>query len=766
MNTKLKKTQILLVLLLFSTFSYPQPLLQLSPIDLTYNQFLGNGNWQSASIIALAISLSIVSIAYIVGIGLNIPEIKVWANTELSQVFASALIIISLIAIFSFLSSFLLSITAGQFACQPIQNQPYVISLGLCYLDSLLSITNSTLKSNLIDAFENAKKSSEREGVSTNTYYTLWAAYYSGKNAGYSMYTERYSYNFDVLSGIYSSLATQKSFLSNLASTNNPQSASLSSVLIFYGVILRTFFFSRRLGGLLLAIGISLLLVWPMLYVFSWFTLKVAVFGDQMVSPPPDYCPGECTFNPPKINTCEELGSCKRQLTNQMVVNQEGETITGQTVILSCPSICREIPYPIQNPSCTKSDLIAEDSEHAGQIVKDVDVRAVCSTCPDECKVGGKSKLNSDNQAYVPYRERTTCFSDDEKPDPPEEIKQLFGENTCSRANRIEDSQDGCYISGCAIINSVSYMSPECQGKCTLCPDFCRVYYFNPLYPDDKSDDDPNDPVDGYWRIPKPSDFPVQENGESVWKACEECTEEHCPMGRSENEPNCRIGIPDPKLLDCLTLCGSCQRECRIANIQDNEDADNYFQLHCRTNPSCVACRAYCGIQIPSPSQNCANFPTRQNYGSIQPQPDGTCSACPKRCRVADAGDINCPASCLEPYCNKECKSNFTTDSPPSLCTSCLKCDDDCTTIPPIRTNCAEVCNLPTAASRDFTPAGFISSQTGAKTTMSDTKNVGVLAIPAYVLPLFNIVVLIAFIRVFSQTFGGDIELPGISRFL
>ncbi len=787
MSAKTPTAFLLLSIFLFSNFLFAQ---DLSKTELTYNWLTMNGNWQSLSVIAIAISVSIVALSYMAGIGLNMPEVKAWAGSELSQVFASALIIIAVVGAFTFLSTFLLNLSAGQFPCPETPGQPYAISLGSCYIDSLITVTNSTLKDNLRDAFENAKKSSERKGVSTNSKYTLWYAYYSGENAGYSIYTDRYSYNFEILSGFYTSLSAQKAFLENLASTANPQGASLSAVLIFYGIILRTFFFSRRLGGLLLAIGISLLLVWPMLYVFSWFTLKVAIFGDQMVSPAPDYCPAECKLAPPRIAGCDSLGSCKKELTGQTVLELDGRETPGQTVQVSCPSSCREIPYPMQNPSCTQADLI---DEITGKIVKNVDVRALCAgpTCADECKVGGKGKLP--DSGTVPYRNRTTCFLNDGYPDPQGEVETLFGETACIRVDRTEDSQSGCYADGCSIKNSVNYMSGECEGKCPLedanglpvCPDFCRVYYFNPLYPSVSDTDDPDDPTDGYWRIPLPSDFPAEQDGQDVWTACSRCTEAICPIGRPLAEggapqPNCRIGLPDPNALDCSVSCSACPQECRVVGVQGNLDVDDYFTSETSkcseaANPACTACRAFCGIHIPEPAAAppspvvCAPFPEAADYETIQPSTDPaeSCSACPMRCRVGNPLELpGCPAACLEPYCSPSCKSNYTTASPPSMCSACLDCDDDCTTEPQIRTNCAELCNLPAAASRDFTPSGFVSGTGGAKTTMSDIKNVGILAIPSYVLPLFNIVILIAFIRVLSQVLGGDIELPGISRII
>ncbi|PIN82764.1 hypothetical protein COV61_05000, partial [Candidatus Micrarchaeota archaeon CG11_big_fil_rev_8_21_14_0_20_47_5] len=388
----------------------------------------------------LFISLLILTLAYMASIGLDMPPLKAWSAGELSQVFTTALIIISLIAVFNFISSTTLSLVEeGEFACTPQAAEPYAVSVAKCYLDSLLSLTDSSMKSASLDAIENAKKASEREGKSTNSIYSLWYAYFNGKNAGYSIYTDRYSYDFEVLSGIYTSLYAQKVFLQRITSTSPAEGWSIASVLLFYGVILRTFFFSRKLGGLLLAIGIGLLLVWPLTYSLSWFTLKVAVFGDQMVAPLDDYCPIECTYEPPKNYISEGTtppcnGACSGA---QDYFDSEGKGVcpnngnecttgaicgtavcpvsgvcpyTGASCIypptypptctipcfphegtFSCPSMCRELPYPVQNPGCTNSTLLDESEDNYGYMAEGINVRAICASCPDECKVGGGS---------------------------------------------------------------------------------------------------------------------------------------------------------------------------------------------------------------------------------------------------------------------------------------------------------------------------------------------------------------------------------------
>jgi hypothetical protein len=42
--------------------------------------------------------------------------------------------------------------------------------------------------------------------------------------------------------------------------------------------------------------------------------------------------------------------------------------------------------------------------------------------------------------------------------------------------------------------------------------------------------------------------------------------------------------------------------------------------------------------------------------------------------------------------------------------------------------------------------------------------NVGKLMVPGYLLPLFNILVTLMFIRSVSKMLGGDVDIPGLSK--
>jgi hypothetical protein len=91
--------------------------------------------------------------------------------------------------------------------------------------------------------------------------------------AGVSMISDALGFIFPLLFAWISSFIAQEYFLAIIQS-------ALFPVLLAAGVILRTFFFTRRLGGLLLAISIGLYTVYPLMYLLL---SQQYVFSEQDV---------------------------------------------------------------------------------------------------------------------------------------------------------------------------------------------------------------------------------------------------------------------------------------------------------------------------------------------------------------------------------------------------------------------------------------------------------------------------------------------------
>ena len=63
--------------------------------------------------LAIMISIILVAMAYAVGIGFELPEIRAWAGNELVQVFTNAMIIVALIGAIAFIEFIVLAIVAS-----------------------------------------------------------------------------------------------------------------------------------------------------------------------------------------------------------------------------------------------------------------------------------------------------------------------------------------------------------------------------------------------------------------------------------------------------------------------------------------------------------------------------------------------------------------------------------------------------------------------------------------------------------------------------
>ena len=208
------------------------------------------------------------------------------------------------------------------------------------------------------------------------------------------------------------------------------------------------------------------------------------------------------------------------------------------------------------------------------------------------------------------------------------------------------------------------------------------------------------------------------------------------------------------------SACQQCPENCRIdsyygdcgfANNINNQYAD------CSATACPSACRA--------PALN-IDGATCKDYAA----PTEACNNCPALCRRSDGSrPADCPLECNDVggtpqgNCIASC---LLSDAPQRLCQRCLDCPLDCTYYPAVRTDCSSVCSDEALAGPvSIAPDDFIKKLPGASGA-SDVKGVGTLMVPALVLPLFCIVIVIAFIRVFSPILGGDIEIPGLGKII
>jgi len=109
------------------------------------------------------------------------------------------------------------------------------------------------------------------------------------------------------------------------------------------------------------------------------------------------------------------------------------------------------------------------------------------------------------------------------------------------------------------------------------------------------------------------------------------------------------------------------------------------------------------------------------------------------------------------------CPKEYRVRPPRSACEGCLFTEESDIYEPKVQTRCSDVCappkNAPAKSPGEYTKIGG-----EGLVGRAELPNVARLIIPASLLPLFNIVATLVFIKGLSEMLGGDIEIPGISK--
>jgi len=234
-------------------------------------------SWQSVAIAAAVLSILFAALAYALSHVFGIRRLEAWAKDEIYQALASAFIVGAAIIIVTAIANFSCTLTGR---CAPGQD----------HVDVAIDILNR-LKANVTTQVEHIFNLSMRVGLITNLgkyydfsigeagaacivgecYTAIGFSWYWWK--GGSLILDSLEYAFSVLLPMLSSIIAQWYLLTFIKEALFPS-------LLAMGIILRTFFFSRRVGGLLMAVALALYTIYPLLYVMleSYFTFVPHTF--------------------------------------------------------------------------------------------------------------------------------------------------------------------------------------------------------------------------------------------------------------------------------------------------------------------------------------------------------------------------------------------------------------------------------------------------------------------------------------------------------
>ncbi|VVB99918.1 Uncharacterised protein [uncultured archaeon] len=285
-------------------------------------------DWNKNGLIGVAIVISIIAIAAMFGYGFNLPEVKAFVDAELVQAVVSVLLIVSLIALVGFFDDVArIAMTSQQLPVSCNANEPCYITAAKSYLTTLNNTADSYARNALSESIERQKTASMGVSTQMNFWFLLFFGTNLRPNAYMSLQAERAGTVFETVTKLMGSLYAQAYFIDVI-------SFGIAPIFLLLGIVLRTFFFTRKLGGLLLAIAVALFFVYPLTYAFAWYTLNVTVYGERTLASASPTCPSECTAAYPVAFYIDSAGGIKKfestqQLTTAGIINDTAWAAAG-----------------------------------------------------------------------------------------------------------------------------------------------------------------------------------------------------------------------------------------------------------------------------------------------------------------------------------------------------------------------------------------------------------------------------------------------------
>jgi len=744
-------------------------------------------SWQAISVMAIMVSALLVALTYMLGIGFEIPSLKAFAGTELGQVIASIIIILTMWILMGIIDAQVALLINGQIEgmtpCAAV-GQSCLKDAATFYLNGYIDSAKAATRALLINNMEATDKGSGRNFFSCYSAVLpipcMQLSLSDSEDAFLVLDMDTNQVLYEYYASLLSSMEAQKMFVESVC-------FKIAPFILAVGIVARTFFVTRKLGGLLIACAAALLFVLPLMYIFDWMTLNLEFTSDKAFGDQANLCPLECQLTPALVYDSKTNFSAYTQA-DLYSIFYDG---------LKDPTIARNLshgklasydwktnPYDatkqpsVRDPdpnliSCENASYIAIDSlggDYVGNCVATINNSLVYAPCGspalyDVKDVGGVATPTYEGSPIVncPFECRELPYPYTNPICVPPVVQQA-----CSKLSEV------CKVNRMANANTLSTYADEelsCPEECKVVPPLksdcsagnclesrfdCRVsvkndtsFRFTPIgY-------DPNCALDSPG-IDKTSDS---------YKLCVEyhrCAAAFgCPVSLNGSESCTYVLPPDPQ--SCQDLCPTCPDECRVIP-QDPADPQQKLPTDCYQNgqsgaliPDCQesSCPDSCKIPIQRMIRLDKDYQAcKTTVGTDEHQ-------CTYACRVAGLVDI--PAGCDKIACDlKVCSGAFKEVVPSSSCQKCLDIDTNFQYTPAILRDCADYCAKAKSPTESKTSPLTMNDFVGGP----DYQNIAQLLLQAYLLPLFDFAVTLMFIRSFSGMLGGDIEIPGVARLL
>lgn len=712
--------------------------------------------WRLYVVLALILTIALVALAYALGQGLSIPELKAWAEVELSEVFTTALLVIFIMGILLFVEQLAVGMIREypmiEGACSAPGAGYCPAQVAIVYLKSYIDATGTVYEDVFKKNLEVSQEASYGQGIGISYEMYFFGGFNWKHNAHRMIDVEMYNEVLNLLGAIFSTLHAQV-FLINFVTLK------LAPIALIMGIVLRSFFVTRKLGGLLLAFGIGFLLVFPLMYALGWFTMDAAVYGISAVAGgPSSTCPAVCTEHSRIVMTQFEGES-------RLVSPEEMREAVYEDCIESLSNLDEEYREVICMDGCMggySSDCISLCEEGC---------RGIGLPSPEEYAAGCRGDCEIRCQEMGVRRPAGEFSTEEEIAAWDECVSSCVSDSDCSPPE-VEEAWAAC-VDGCSARSGCLAEEEEIRDFCReRCPPA-------PGYEVDKEDHcrDVADAASPMLDLGTP--------GTPDAKSFMYCSQ-YPSSGSVLNELCGRLFDPEDPVysqFDDTELYG-CPDECRaLYPGKPSYKAMHWYDYYAMQD------QYYCNNRMckeyKDPIPTLTTDERCERYGPV----------CPTQCMwVTTSGktDPECPEICknfmpmrsdgrtfmgaeeiLSLWENNESQKTCVFIIPdivfeePDKCTGCIfVAEKGLTFKPQIIYDCTAICGGINAKTMGYENPATTSNSLEGFIGPTEIKSAAKLALPAFILPLLSLAVTFMFIITLSPMLGGDIDIPGMMRMM
>ncbi|MEM4272510.1 MAG: hypothetical protein QXH30_02880 [Candidatus Bilamarchaeaceae archaeon] len=672
--------------------------------------------WRLFTVVFLLLSIGLIALAYPIANAFNMPEVRAWADVELGEAFGTALIVVASLAILVFAEL----VTHSYLAADPDfsgicsdSNEYCPAQVARHYIEEYFSKSSGIYEDIQINALKSGKLAMMTMGAGIQYFMLGFPSASFRPYGGELIVVNTYMQEMQLLSSLRDALIFQEFIINNI-------SLLLAPTALMLGIILRTFFITRKLGGQLMAFGIGFILVYPATYAIAMYTVKATIYGSEGSGGQAggEFCTYQCMALPPlAYNVSTGEGFTWSDLTG-IFPQEEGESNSAYKARIRAfveSEICIDIPQGdggvVENCVDYPDTLVSPGGDTIASCGKYNPI------CPIECRTLPYPNYIPECSSWMvefQCRENVPaeCFM----------IKTIDVENDPKLSSLEPRDYENCPM--------------ECRVLVGLKKEGCQVGYGFALTEEIEEDPEKVDEQmasDGYLEgeynpltIKEKIEKMCEDSSASSFLQCGELAESTYEDYNTSEILERFFGYEDVQINKTIEWDRGCPNQCRFITTGGKKGF------------GCSMC-------------------DEKNF------PDNPQVLWEKAKEAAAEGDFEGQLEAAEESCVMIIPD--VVYEVPSRCSECnYVIDRGFAAYPPVHLDCGRLCGTEGGVSTQSDKASF-TSQIGGFTGSAEMKSIAELVVPALVLPLLNIAITFMFINTLSPMLGGAVDFQGMMRF-